>query len=115
MLPDLVSLQNDLRVIVAIGSELLTWADLDHFLGLHLHKLVDSFFDSSIQVDDSILDLLLLWLVLKLVLHLLCCCCRIRSVGSLLPTTLLNSRKVWRRGIMRSQNCGRSYRPMRRP
>ena len=58
---------DDLRAIVAIGSELLTWADLDHFLGLHPCKLVDSFFDGSIQVGDSILDLFLLWLVLKLV------------------------------------------------
>ncbi|GMN58685.1 hypothetical protein TIFTF001_027772 [Ficus carica] len=45
VLPDSVSLQNDLRAIATSGLGLLTQADLDHFLGVHPQELVDSFFD----------------------------------------------------------------------
>ena len=54
MLADMVSLQNDLEAVFALGSGLLTQADLDLFLGVDLNKLVTSITGGLIQVSDSV-------------------------------------------------------------
>lgn len=67
MLADSVSLQNDLKSTAAVGLGLLTQTDLYCLFSQPLCQLVDSFSDGSVQVGDSLLSLLLLWLVLELV------------------------------------------------